>query len=139
MYVLSHGFGCFSIFSARGIYTGMTVHSRLKTFSFAKLIHYCTEKYLYIHLSQVHVGGSTPGATYVHTPGFLASSPSAGGLGGAWLTRVRPPSKGVRAASSYYVLGCDCNIVRRSNVRYIWAYPWVRCRAFLVVPSCYVP
>ncbi len=81
--------------SACGIHTGMMVHSRLKSFSFAKLVHYCTEKYLCVHLSQVHVGGSTQGATYVRAPGLLASAPSAGGLGGAWLTCVRPLKRGL--------------------------------------------
>jgi hypothetical protein len=45
----------FSMFSACGVHTEMTVHSQLKSFSFVKLIHYCTEKYLCVHLSQVHV------------------------------------------------------------------------------------
>jgi hypothetical protein len=79
----------FSMFSACGVHTGMTVHSWLKSFLFAKLVHYCTEKYLCAHLSQVHVDGSTHDATYVPTPGSLAYAPSAGGLGGVPILRTR--------------------------------------------------
>jgi hypothetical protein len=89
----------------------MTVHSRLKSFSFAKLVHYCTKKYLCIHLSQVYVDSSTQDVTYMSTSGSLAYAPSAGGLGGVRLTRVIPSSGGpggvpVQCNSVWYLLGC---------------------------------
>ncbi len=79
----------FSMFSACGVHTEMTVHSQLKSFSFAKLIHYCTEKYLCVHLSQVHVDSRTQDATYLSMSGSLAYAPSVGGLGGVPVLRTR--------------------------------------------------
>ncbi len=110
----------------------MTVHSRLKSFSFVKLIHYCTEKYLCIHLYQVYVDSSTSGCygtclrsaclRTLPQPGVWAAS----GLL-AYFTQVR-----VRAAFPYYVLGCVFSIVLRNVVRYLLGCVPGRLRGFFL-------